>query len=165
MKRSLLVVLMLLPVLASADMRIGVVDPIGALQEADEFKTRYSKLESSLQGDQARLEQLGKEVEGLRNRLDKEGMTMGEDERQRLQTQGQQKMIEVQNLRQSAQKKLGRGQQEILDVMEPKLREAVEAVAKKRNLDMVLNGQAVVYLKGDEPDITKDVTQQLNRMK
>eukprot|EP00747_Dinoflagellata_sp_TGD_P188879 gnl/TRDRNA2_/TRDRNA2_48491_c0_seq1.p2 gnl/TRDRNA2_/TRDRNA2_48491_c0~~gnl/TRDRNA2_/TRDRNA2_48491_c0_seq1.p2 ORF type:complete len:104 (+),score=27.59 gnl/TRDRNA2_/TRDRNA2_48491_c0_seq1:40-312(+) len=90
---------------------------------------------------------------------------MGEDERQRLQTQGQQKMIEVQNLRQSAQKKLGRGQQEILDVMEPKLREAVEAVAKKRNLDMVLNGQAVVYLKGDEPDITKDVTQQLNRMK
>ncbi|HAV67435.1 MAG TPA: hypothetical protein DHV78_06020, partial [Alcanivorax sp.] len=92
------------------------------------------------------------------------GMTMSEDEREQLQTQGQQKMIELQNLRQSAQRKLNKGQQEILQVMEPKLKQAVETVAERENLDMVLNAQAVVYVKSDM-DITEAVTKQLNSMK
>ena len=84
--------------------------------------------------------------------------------RSQLQTQGQQKMIELQNLRQSAQRKLNKGQQEILQVMEPKLKQAVETVAERENLDMVLNAQAVVYVKSDM-DITEAVTKQLNSMK
>ena len=103
-------------------------------------------------------------MENLRGRLEKEGMTMSEDEREQLQTQGQQKMIELQNLRQSAQRKLNKGQQEILQVMEPKLKQAVETVAERENLDMVLNAQAVVYVKSDM-DITEAVTKQLNSMK
>ena len=73
-------------------------------------------------------------------------------------------MIELQNLRQSAQRKLNKGQQEILQVMEPKLKQAVETVAERKNLDMVLNAQAVVYVKSDM-DITEAVTKQLNSMK
>jgi len=73
-------------------------------------------------------------------------------------------MIELQNLRQSAQRKLNKGQQEILQVMEPKLKQAVETVAERENLDMVLNAQAVVYVKSDM-DITEAVTKQLNSMK
>ena len=91
-------------------------------------------------------------------------MTMSEDERQDLQTQGQQKMIELQNLRQSAQRKLNKGQQEILEVMEPKLKQAVETVAERENLDVVMNAQAVVYVQSNM-DITDAVTQQLNKMK
>ena len=73
-------------------------------------------------------------------------------------------MIELQNLRQSAQRKLNKGQQEIFQVMEPKLKQAVETVAERENLDMVLNAQAVVYVKSDM-DITEAVTKQLNSMK
>ncbi|HEX5678879.1 MAG TPA: OmpH family outer membrane protein [Alcanivorax sp.] len=164
MKKYLLAVLLTLPLLAQAEGRTGVVDPIGALQEAEEFQERFAKLEASLKDEQARLDRLGGEVENLRDRLEKEGMTMSEDERGQLQTQGQQKMIELQNLRQSAQRKLNKGQQEILQVMEPKLKQAVETVAERENLDMVLNAQAVVYVKSDM-DITEAVTKQLNTMK
>ncbi|HAD63825.1 MAG TPA: hypothetical protein DD399_09385, partial [Alcanivorax sp.] len=59
---------------------------------------------------------------------------------------------------------LNKGQQEILQVMEPKLKQAVETVAERENLDMVLNAQAVVYVKSDM-DITEAVTKQLNSMK
>ena len=93
-----------------------------------------------------------------------QALVVTEDEREQLQTQGQQKMIELQNLRQSAQRKLNKGQQEILQVMEPKLKQAVETVAERENLDMVLNAQAVVYVKSDM-DITEAVTKQLNSMK
>lgn len=163
MKKYLLAVLLMLPLAAQAEGRTGVVDPIGALQEAKEFQDRFQKLEASLQDEQSRLDRLGGEVEKLRSRLEKEGMTMSEDERGQLQTQGQQKMIELQNLRQSAQRKLNKGQQEILQVMEPKLKQAVETVAERQNLDMVLNAQAVVYVKSDM-DITEAVTKQLNTM-
>ena len=164
MKKYLLAVALMLPLFAQAEGRTGVVDPIGALQEAKEFQDRFGKLESSLKDEQNRLDRLGGEVENLRGRLEKEGMTMSEDEREPLQTQGQQKMIELQNLRQSAQRKLNKGQQEILQVMEPKLKQAVETVAERENLDMVLNAQAVVYVKSDM-DITEAVTKQLNSMK
>ncbi|HAB09856.1 MAG: OmpH family outer membrane protein [Alloalcanivorax venustensis] len=164
MKKYLLAVVLMLPLFAQAEGRTGVVDPIGALQEAKEFQDRFGKLESSLKDEQNRLDRLGGEVENLRGRLEKEGMTMSEDEREQLQTQGQQKMIELQNLRQSAQRKLNKGQQEILQVMEPKLKQAVETVAERENLDMVLNAQAVVYVKSDM-DITEAVTKQLNSMK
>lgn len=164
MKKYLLAAVLMVPLFAQAEGRTGVVDPIGALQEAKEFQDRFGKLESSLQDEQNRLDRLGGEVENLRGRLEKEGMTMSEDEREQLQTQGQQKMIELQNLRQSAQRKLNKGQQEILQVMEPKLKQAVETVAERENLDMVLNAQAVVYVKSDM-DITEAVTKQLNSMK
>lgn len=164
MKKYLLAVVLMLPLFAQAEGRTGVVDPIGALQQAEEFQDRFGKLEASLEDEQNRLDRLGGEVEKLRGRLEKEGMTMSEDERSQLQTQGQQKMIELQNLRQSAQRKLNKGQQEILQVMEPKLKQAVETVAERENLDMVLNAQAVVYVKS-EMDITEAVTKQLNSMK
>ena len=164
MKKYLLAVALMLPLFAQAEGRTGVVDPIGALQQAEEFQDRFGKLEASLEDEQSRLDRLGSEVEKLRGRLEKEGMTMSEDERSQLQTQGQQKMIELQNLRQSAQRKLNKGQQEILQVMEPKLKQAVETVAERENLDMVLNAQAVVYVKSDM-DITEAVTKQLNSMK
>lgn len=164
MKKYLLAVVLMLPLFAQAEGRTGVVDPIGALQEAKEFQDRFGQLEASLKDEQNRLDRLGGEVEDLRGRLEKEGMTMSEDEREQLQTQGQQKMIELQNLRQSAQRKLNKGQQEILQVMEPKLKQAVETVAERENLDMVLNAQAVVYVKSDM-DITEAVTKQLNSMK
>ncbi len=164
MKKYLLAVVLMLPLFAQAEGRTGVVDPIGALQEAKEFQDRFGQLEASLKDEQNRLDRLGGEVENLRGRLEKEGMTMSEDEREQLQTQGQQKMIELQNLRQSAQRKLNKGQQEILQVMEPKLKQAVETVAERENLDMVLNAQAVVYVKSDM-DITEAVTKQLNSMK
>jgi outer membrane protein len=164
MKKYLLAVVLMLPLSAQAEGRTGVVDPIGALQEAKEFQDRFGQLEASLKDEQNRLDRLGGEVENLRGRLEKEGMTMSEDEREQLQTQGQQKMIELQNLRQSAQRKLNKGQQEILQVMEPKLKQAVETVAERENLDMVLNAQAVVYVKSDM-DITEAVTKQLNSMK
>ena len=164
MKKYLLAVVLMLPRFAQAEGRAGVVDPIGALQEAKEFQDRFGQLEASLKDEQNRLDRLGGEVENLRGRLEKEGMTMSEDEREQLQTQGQQKMIELQNLRQSAQRKLNKGQQEILQVMEPKLKQAVETVAERENLDMVLNAQAVVYVKSDM-DITEAVTKQLNSMK
>lgn len=164
MKKIVFAILMLLPLAAMADQTIGVVDPIAALQGADEFQSRYSKLQDSLKDDQARLQKLQGEVKQIQERLDKNGMTMSDDDRSNLQTKGQQKMIELRNLQQTAQRKMNKGQQEILKVMEPKLKKAVDTVAARHHLDLVVNAQAVIFAK-DGMDITNEVAKQLNAMK
>lgn len=163
MKNMLLAVLLLLPIAAMAAQKIGVVDPIAALQGADEFQDRYDKLQSSLQDDKDHLDRLQSQLKQIRERLDTEGMTMSEDARESLQTKGQKKVIELRSLQQTAQRKMSKGQQEILKVMEPKLRKAVDSVAESRGLDLVINAQAVVYA-GDEVNITDEVAAQLNAM-
>lgn len=164
MKKVLIAVLMMLPLAAMAEQSIGVVDPIAALQGADEFQSRYDKLQSSLKDEKGRLDQLNSEVKQIRERLDKNGVTMSDDDRQNLQTKGQQKMIELRNLQQSAQRKMSKGQQAILKVMEPKLKKAVDAVADEHHLDLVVNAQAVIFAK-DGMDITDEVSKKLNKMK
>lgn len=164
MKKILIAVLMILPLAAMAEQGIGVVDPIEALQGADEFQTRYEKLQSSLKDDKSRLDQINSEVKQIRERLDKDGMTMSDDDRQNLKTKGQQKVIELRNLQESAQRKMGKGQQAILKVMEPKLKKAVDAVASEHHLSLVVNAQAVIYA-NDSMDITGEVSKKLNDMK
>ena len=96
--------------------------------------------------------------------MQKEGMTMSSDQQEQMQTEGQQKMIEIQSLQRKLQKRANDAQRELLQEMEPKLQSAVAEVAKKENLDLVVSAQAVIYTKPDL-DITEAVTKQLNKMK
>ncbi|MFT6637168.1 MAG: outer membrane protein [Alcanivorax sp.] len=103
-------------------------------------------------------------MQKLQQKLQKEAMTMSADQQDTLKTQGQQKMIEIQSLQRKLQKRANEAQREILEEMQPKLKTAMEAVAKREKLDVVLNAQAVMYTKPDL-DITEAVGKQLNSMK
>lgn len=164
MKKWLIAAAVLVPALAMAEGRVGVVDPLGALQAADNVKAKMAALEKELAGDEMKLNELNNQVGQLQQKLQKDGMTMSADEQEKLRTEGQQKVIEIQSLQRKLQKRAGDAQRELLEEMQPKLQQAVSAVAKKENLDMVVNAQAVIFVKPDL-DITEAVTQQLNKSK
>ncbi len=145
MKKWIVAFVVMLPALAMAESRVGVIDPIGALQAADNVKARMSALEKELGADEQRLNSLRQEVGKMQEKIQKEGMTMSSEQQEQMQTEGQQKMIEIQSLQR-------------------KLQSAVAEVAKKENLDLVVSAQAVIYTKPDL-DITEAVTKQLNKMK
>lgn len=164
MKKWIVAFALLLPALAVAEGRVGVIDPIGALQAADNVKSRMSELEKELSGDEQRLNNLRQEVGKLQEKMQKEGMTMSAEQQQNMQTEGRKKMIEIQSLQRKLQKRANAAQRELLQEMEPKLQKAVAEVAKQENLDLVVSAQAVIYTKPDL-DITDAVTKQLNKMK
>ena len=164
MKKTLVALTLLLPALAMADGNIGVLDPIAALQSSDNVKAKMSSLENELSADEQKLNALQNDVQKLQQKLQKEAMTMSADQQDTLKTQGQQKMIEIQSLQRKLQKRSNEAQREILEEMQPKLKTAMEAVAKREKLDVVLNAQAVMYTKPDL-DITEAVGKQLNSMK
>ncbi len=164
MKKTLLTLTLLLPSLVMGDASIGVLDPIAALQLSNNVKAKMSSLESELSADEQKLKSLQKDVQKLQQKLQKEAMTMSADQQDTLQTQGQQKMIEIQSLQRKLQKRANEAQRDILEEMQPKLKTALAAVAKREKLDVVLNAQAVMYTKPDL-DITEAVGKQLNSMK
>ncbi|MCH8543629.1 MAG: OmpH family outer membrane protein [Alcanivorax sp.] len=160
--RTILFALLMLPLLAVADQKIAVIDPMQALVDTEEVKSRNARLEASLETESRRLRTLRDEITKIEERMQRDGMTMSRQEREKLTDDREAKGLEFQTLQQSLQRRVNNDRQELLESMEPKLLEAIEAVAKARGLDMVVSAQAMVYVK-PELDITREVTQRLNQ--
>ncbi|MBZ2188395.1 OmpH family outer membrane protein [Alcanivorax sp. JB21] len=160
--RTALFALLMLPLLAVADQKIAVIDPMQALVETEEVKSRNARLEASLETESRRLRTLRDEIGKIEEKMQRDGMTMSRQEREKLTDDREAKGLEFQTLQQSLQRRVNNDRQELLESMEPKLLQAIEAVAQARGLDMVISAQAMVYVK-PELDITRDVTQRLNQ--
>ena len=124
MKKTLVALTLLLPALAMGRWHpFGVLDPIAALQSSDNVKAKMSSLgKMSLSADEQKLNSLQNDVQKLQQKLQKEAMTMSADQQDTLKTQGQQKMIEIQSLQRKLQKRANEAQREILEEMQPKLK-------------------------------------------
>ena len=162
MKTVLFAVLMV-PMFALAD-KIAVVDPMQAIIETEEVKSRNATLESSLEADSQRLRRLRDDITKVEERLQRDGMTMSSEERNRLTDERETKGFEFQSLQQSLQRRVNSDRQALIEQMEPKVLRAIEEISKEMDLDLVISAQAAVFAKPDL-DITAQVTQRINRMK
>lgn len=156
--------LLLVPVLASAEMKIAVIDPIGAIAETTEVKNRTGKLEADMKGKEAEMLGLQKEIIAIQEKLKKDGLTMSKDEQKSLSDKHDAKMLDFRSRQQLAQKRIEADRNEMLQLMEPRFKQAVDAIAKEGKYDLVITRQAVLYM-NDEFDITRQVTQKMNQIK
>lgn len=96
--------------------------------------------------------------------MQKDGITMGKDEQKKLTDQRDAKMLDFRSRQQLAQKRIEEDRNEMISLMEPRLRQAVESIAKEGKYDLVITRQAVLFAT-DQVDITSQVTQKMNQMK
>lgn len=155
---------LLVPALALAEIKIVVVDPERALAETQEVKARVAKFQSDMQGQENKLRSLRDEIMKLEERLQKDGVTMSREQGQKLSDERDAKVIEFRSLQQILQQRMEQSQEELRAIMSPKLEKAVTDLANERGYDLVLLRQAVLF-SSSVVDITKDVTAQINRMK
>lgn len=162
--KLLLCGLLLVPAVSLAEMRIAVLDPLQAIFETAEAKKRTGELESDIKSKEQEIGKLRDEIIAIEQRLKKDGMTMSQNEQKRLTDERDAKMLDFRSRTQLAQKRIEGEQQELLKIMEPKLKSALEALAKEKGYDLILNRQAALFVK-EEVDITRAVTQKINQMK
>lgn len=155
--------LMLVPLLAFADSRVAVLDPMAAVVNSDFVKSRQTKLQDELKDKEARAKQLAGELQDLQQNLQKNQMTMSKDEKSKAQDSFTTKNMEFQSLKQLIQKRVQDDQQDVLETIQPKLEQAVNQFAKDHKIDVVINAQAILFTKPDL-DITKAITESLNKM-
>lgn len=162
--KLLLCGLLLVPAVSLAEMRIAVIDPLQAIFETADAKKRTGELESDIKSKEQEIGKLRDEIIAIEQRLKKDGMTMSQNEQKRLTDERDAKMLDFRSRTQLAQKRIEGEQQELLKVLEPKLKSALEALAKEKGYDLILNRQAALFVK-EEVDITRAVTQKINQMK
>lgn len=160
-KRMAMVAVLMVPMLAAADVKIGVIDPAMAISSAEEVKTRNNTLQRALEQDTEKLKRLEREYTEMGTRLQRDGVTMQNQQRSQLEEQIEAKGYEIQSLRNSLQRRYDNDRKELMEAMGPRFDKAVEEVAKERGLDMIINAQAMIF-NSESVDITADVVRRLN---
>ncbi|WP_252180084.1 OmpH family outer membrane protein [Endozoicomonas sp. 4G] len=157
------VALLLLSPLAQAQ-KIAVVDPLMAIQESDAAKKYAKEAEKLFAPKIKQLKTLQDEIKGLEQKLQKDGPTLTESQRESRQLEIKRKFEDLQLQDRQLRSEKARSDQAELGKMRPKLEKALDEVSKELNYDMVLERGAVPYLK-PEFDITRKVIERMNKLK
>jgi outer membrane protein len=154
---------MVLSAQAQAD-EVAVLDWRAALMNSDSAQSSISRLESEIGNQQREAESLGSELQGLQERLQTEGETMSEAQRESLIAELQEKGRRFEQLRQQIGQAQQRSEQQFLEGAEAKLEQAVEQVIDRHGIEVLVEPQGVLHSSRDLPNVTDEVTQIFNSL-
>lgn len=155
---------MVLPVHAAQAAEVAVLDWRAALMNTQSAQTSLSQLEGQIGSQQREAQGLGNELQQLQERLQRDGETMSQSERDSLIAELQQKGSRFEQLRREVIQAQQRSEQQFLESAEAKLEQAVEQVLERHNIDVLVEPQGVLHSSVDLPNVTDEVTQIFNSM-
>lgn len=161
--RQLALALMLLlaaaPVLA--ENRIGVVNLREAVFSSDAGSEFGDVIQGELKEEQDSIKALEDEAKELQERLKSDGSMMNEAERKDLRSEFEQKAREYQQRRARFEQAVSQRQQQFLQQSRPAVDAAMEKLLEQHELDLIIPGEAVIYVKPDL-DLTDEMIELLN---
>ncbi|MCE8020775.1 OmpH family outer membrane protein [Halomonas sp. MCCC 1A11036] len=143
---------------------VAVLDWRQALLASDAAQRSMQQLESRLAGQQQEAQSLGQELSQLQQRLQQEGESLPDAQRQSLIQEFQQKGSRFEQLRQQIMEEQMRAEQEFLQQAEPKLEQAVEQVISRHGVQVLVEPQGVLHSEQDLPNLTGEVIEILNSL-
>lgn len=162
--RTVLLACLLIPATSFADTRIAVVNPVKAIFETDLAQARGAELEAANRKDDEHLTKLREDIQGITDKLKRDGKTMSTREQMHLSDDREAKIKEHEEIQAEAQKRLESARKQLIGNLKPKYDEAVAEVARQQGIDIVLSNREVEFA-GEKSDITAEVTKRINQMK
>ena len=152
--------LLALPAMA-ADLKIAVLDTQRAIVSTEEAQALMAQAQGELQADQDKLNGIGEQILALQEQLEKDGEIMSPSEQRRIQKEMEDKQLDFQYERNKLQNQLNDKQQELLQVMAPKLNAVLEDLIALEGYDVIMERGNLRYV-NPKHDITRRVTEKLN---
>lgn len=162
--KSIAFLLLLVPALAMANTKVGVLDFGEVMNQSTAIKSRVAQLERTLESDGKRLQQIDQDIMKIQERAERDGRTMSQSQQEALEKQFQEKAAEFQALRETLNRRQQEGEQKINEEMRPAFEQAIQQVVKSRKIDLVVEA-GVVHFTNPQLDITADVIKAINRIK
>ncbi|OZT76170.1 OmpH family outer membrane protein [Vreelandella boliviensis] len=147
---------MILPAHAA---EVAVLDWRAALMNTQSAQASMSILEGQIGNQQREAQNLGNELQQLQERLQREGETMAQSQRESLISELQEKGGRFEQLRREVIQAQQRSEQQFLEGAEPKLEQAVAQVLERHSIDVLVEPQGVLHSGVDLPNVTDEVTQ------
>lgn len=141
----------------------GVVDLEKVVENSTYLKQQNASLQQTVNPQTTKLEQLGKELEGIQQRA-QQNPNLSEAEKQKMMTQYQTKLKEFNSIQQGVQTTVQSAIQVMNKTLDGRVKQVAEQLRKENNLDVVLNkNSAVAY--DAKYDLTDKMIQKVNVIK
>lgn len=142
---------------------IGVVNLEQALFNSEVAKEMQAQIEAEFRSDQERADRLNGELRALVERAQRDESIMSDAERRELNSDAQEKQVQLQLISERVQAALQERQQSFVDSQRQNLGRAIEAVVQEGGYDLVLNADSVAFF-NNSYSITALVTAKLNEL-
>lgn len=139
---------------------IAVIDLAKVVESSTYLKQQNASLGQSVKPTSTKLEQLGKEIEGLQQKA----QSANQADLQKLSAQYQAKVNEFNTTQQSLQTKVQSSLQTMNTTFENRVKQAAEQLRKENNLDFILNKNSTIASDA-QYDLTDKMIQKVNAMK
>jgi outer membrane protein len=161
MSWSLLTIVLLGAGTAAAELKIAVLDTQRALLESEEAQSLMASAQTDLEGDQNEVNELGLEIRGLQEQLQKDSEVMSPVEQRKRQKDLEDMQMDYQFLVNKLQKDVQDRRQELLQQMAPKIDAVLKDLIDLEGYDVILQRGNLLYA-NSKHDITRKVTEKLN---
>ena len=142
---------------------IAIVNSQKALLESSPAKAYAKKSEEKFSTQVKNLQKVEKEYRDMAAKLERDGATMSEAERNKVQLELRRKQEDFQFQARSLQQEKAQADQVELDRIRPKLEQAISAVAEEGGFDVIVEQATVRYAKPGL-DVTGKVIEKLNTL-
>jgi len=149
-----------LATLASAQIKVAVVNVQKAMLDSDELKKVSTQVEAKYKPRQDELQQLQKDLESIQTQLASGKLT--QQAGAELQAQGTRKQRDAQHISEDLQADFERDRQDILSKAAAKMQEIVKKIAEEKGYDIVIDVSQALYTK-PSLDITPDALAAYNK--
>ena len=140
-----------------------MVDLEKVVENSTYLKQQNASLQQTVNPKTTKLEQLGKELEGIQQRA-QQNPNLSEAEKQKMMTQYQTKLKEFNSIQQGVQTTVQSAIQVMNKTLDGRVKQVAEQLRKENNLDVVLNkNSALAY--DAKYDLTDKMIQKVNVIK
>jgi outer membrane protein len=149
-----------LATLASAQLKVGVVNVQQAMLDSDELKKASAEIEARYKPRQDELQKLQNDLQSIQQQLQSNKLT--QQAAADLQVQGTRKQRDAQRLSDDLQAEFDKDRQDILSKAAQRMQDIVKKLAEEKGFDVVVDVSQTLYFK-PALDVTKDALAAYNK--
>jgi len=146
--------------MASAQLKVAVINTQKAMAESDELKKASSAVEAKYKPRQDELQKLQADLQSIEQQLN--SGKLNQQAAADLQAQGTRKQRDAQRLSDDLQADFDRDRQDILGKASQKMQAVIQKLAEEKGLDIVVDASQTLYFK-PALDITTDAIAAYNK--
>lgn len=149
---------------AFGEIKVAVVNVQKAILDSENAQKLLKQIQDEFKVEQDGIRKIETEITSLVERLRKDSEVMSDNQKRKLQQEIETKQSDYRYQGQKLQKRVEGRQQELFSGVDVKVQKAIEELVKADDYDLILPRQGVLYA-GDLYDITRKVTEKLNKAK
>lgn len=165
MKYFVLMAAFLMAGMASAEIKIGLVDMQKAIQNSKEGKKAKAELEGDFEKKKKELQKRESDLKKMGEDIEKKKSVLSEEALGKKQAEFQEEMMKYREAVGKSQMEIQKKERDLTAPILEKMKKVIEATAKEKGLSLVIENTAMVLYHEKSLDITDDVSKAFEKEK